>query len=157
MGKEKEFKPTEDIRGEGRDEDSGEFRKLKVQHEAENLKFQMALDYLQQVLETARGGNFLVESDGKSVNLVPANAVDLKIKAKEKDGRQSLAFELAWDNEPRLGAQAAEPIEENVHGDVCVANRVRSMEEEAGDYDELERQFELELFGGCGCVAVPGS
>jgi amphi-Trp domain-containing protein len=157
MGEDKGFKPTEDIRDEGRDEDSREFHKLKVRHEAENLQFQMALDYLQQVLETARDGNFLVESDGKSVNLVPANAVDLKIKAKEKDGRQSLAFELAWDNESRLGAQAAEPAEESVYGGACVANRVRTMEEEAGDYDEMERQFELELFGGCGCVAVPGS
>jgi len=157
MGEEKEFKPIENVGSEGRDEGSGESSKLKVKHEAANLKFQMALNYLQEVLETAKGGNFHVETDGKSVDLSPADAVDLEIKAKDKGGRQSLSFELTWDKEAKSEVQAAEALEENVQGDVCVANRVHGMEAEAGDYDDLERRFELELFGGCGCVAIPGS
>ena len=152
MGTDKEFKFVENVRDEGNDK----FPKRKVDHESK-LEFQIALDYLQQILDTARAGNFLVETDGKSVNLTPTGAVDLEIKAKDKGGRQSLSFELAWENIPERPARRAEAAEENVQGDVCVAHRARSMEDEAGDYDELERRFEQELFGGCGCVAVPGS
>jgi len=157
MGEEKEFKRIENVGSEGPDKGNGKLPKLKVKHEAANLEFQLALDYLQQVLETAKGGNFHVETDGKSVDLSPADAVDLEIKAKDKGGRQSLSFELTWDREARPEGQAAETLEENIQGDVCVAHRVHGMEAEAGDYDDLERRFELELFGSCGCVEIPGS
>ena len=157
MGEDREFKHIEDTGSEGSNEGHGKFPKLKVKHEAENLKFQMALDYLQQILDIARDGNFLVEADGESVNLTPAKAVDLEVRAKDAGGRQSLSFELTWDKEPGRLAQSEETLEENIQGDVCVANRVRSMEDEAGDYDDLERRFERELFGGCGCVEIPRS
>ncbi|MBI4961684.1 MAG: amphi-Trp domain-containing protein [Desulfomonile tiedjei] len=156
MGEDKGFKPTENIGREGRDEGSDELTNRKVEHES-RLDFQMAVDYLQQVLETARSGNLLVEADGKSVNLAPTGGVDLEIKAKDKHGRQSLAFELTWENKPEAATQAEEVVGGDIRGDVCVANRVSSMEQEAGDYDDLERRFEQELFGGCGCVAIPGS
>lgn len=157
MDEGKEFRHVENIGSEGRDEGGEKFGKLKVKHHAENLKFQMALDYLQQILDIAREGNFLVEADGDSVNLTPANAVDLEIRAKDTGGRQSLSFELTWDKEPVGLTQAEETLEENIQGDVCVANRVHAMEEEAGDYDDLERRFERELFRGCGCVEIPRS
>jgi amphi-Trp domain-containing protein len=153
-----EFEGTESIGSEGRTDGGDKSGKLKVKHQAENLKFQMALDYLQQVLETAKEGNFVVETDGKSVNLAPAEAVDLAIKAKDKGGRQSLSFELTWDKESKPTTEEATELGgEQVEGDVCMANRMRGVELEAGDYDDLERRFELELFGGCGCVAIPGA
>ncbi len=151
MSKNKKFNDTDNMGIEGRDEGSQKLGELKVKHQSEDLKFQMALDYLQQVLETARGGNLLIETDGKSVNLTPAGDVDLAIKAKHKGERQSLSFTLTWNKESK-------PIlEENVQGDACVVGMVQGIEEEAGDYEDLERRFEQELFGGCGCVAIPGS
>jgi amphi-Trp domain-containing protein len=155
MGEDKEFKHIEDTESKDRNGGHGRFPKLKVKHEAENLKFQMALDYLQQILDIARDGNFLVEADGESVNLTPAKAVDLEVRAKDADGRQSLSFELTWDKEPGRLEQAEESLEGNIQGDMCVANRVRTMEDEASRDDDLERRFERDFFGGCGCVEIP--
>jgi amphi-Trp domain-containing protein len=156
MGKDNEIEAKGNTDGAAHAEADQEISKRKVKHKA-NLEFQTALDYLQQIVDTARDGNFVVETDGNSVNLTPGDAVDLEIKAKEKDGRQSLSFELSWGSEATLRAEGAKAIAEDIPGDVCLADRMRNMEAEAGDYDDLERRFELELFGGCGCVEVPSS
>ena len=155
MGEDKEFKSMKDTGNERRDEGGEKFGKLKVKHHAEHLKFQMALDYLQQILDIARDGNFLVEADGESVNLTPAKEVDLEVRAKDTGGRQSLSFELTWGKESGRLAQAEEALEGDIKGDMCVSNMVRSMEDEAGAYEDLERRFERDFFGGCGCVEIP--
>ena len=156
MGKDKEIEAEGNTECIALAEADQEISKRKVKHKA-NLEFQTALDYLQQILDTARDGSFLVATDGNSVNLTPGDAVDLEIKAKEKDGRQSLSFELSWGSEAALQAEGAKAISEDIQSDVCIADRMRTMEEEAGDYGDLERRFELELLGGCGCVQVPSS
>ena len=156
MGKDKEIEAKGNTEDAALAEADQKISKRKVKHKA-NLEFQTALDYLQQILDTARDGSFLVATDGNSVNLTPGDAVDLEIKAKEKDGRQSLSFELSWGSEATLQAEGANAISEDIQSDVCIADRMRTMEEEAGDYGDLERRFELELLGGCGCVQVPSS
>lgn len=136
-------------------EDHGE--NVKLSHTS-TLDYETALNVLQQVLDIARDGRFMVENDGKAVVVFPAPEVDLKIKAKQKNGRESIAFELAWTSVPESQRAGVPEAETEFEGDVCVAellarNRAAAEREEA----ELERRFEQALFGGCGCVEIPGT
>jgi amphi-Trp domain-containing protein len=130
--------------------------KMTVIHTT-NLDFQTALSTIDRILETARDGNFMVEADGKSITLVPAADVQFEIKAKEERGSQSIAFELRWQSAVEESATQARVQMTGSEGETCVADQIR-MNSEAmeREYDELERRFERELFGGCGCVEVPG-
>jgi len=122
-----------------------------------NLEFQTALNVLQQTLESARDGNFVLDSNGEAMTLVPAADVELGIKAKDKAGEQSIKFELKWP--ASSAAQTGIPEEQRTaaEGDTCVTDLLR-MNREATEREEaeLERRFERELFGSCGCVEIPG-
>jgi amphi-Trp domain-containing protein len=130
---------------------------VKLSHTA-NLEYQTALNVLQQVLDIARDGRFMIENEGKAVVVFPAQEVDLKIKARQKNGRESIAFELAWPSVPENERAGVPTGEAEFEGDVCVAELLRRNRAAAEREDaELERRFEQALFGGCGCVEVPGS
>lgn len=156
MSKDKDRHHIASEQFEGAGEKERRVDKVKVTHTT-NLEFQTALNVLQQIIETARDGNFMVESDGKALALIPASEVELEIKAKEKDGRQSVTFGLAWPSGSAAQATGLHEEQIDIAGDVCVAdqmrmNRAAAEEEEA----QLERRFEQEFFGSCGCVEVPG-
>jgi amphi-Trp domain-containing protein len=130
--------------------------KMNVIHTT-NLEFQTALNTMHQILETARDGNFMVEADGKSITLVPATEVQFEISAKEEGGWQSIAFKLKWPSNVEESATQVLVQQTGSEGEMCVADQIRmNREAEEREYAELERRFEGELFGGCGCVEVPG-
>jgi amphi-Trp domain-containing protein len=130
--------------------------KTKVIHTT-NLEFQTALNTIDRILETARDGNFTVEADGKSITLVPAAEVQFEIKAKEGGVSQSIAFELRWPSTVEDSASEARVQQRGSETETCVADLIRMNRETAErENAELERRFERELFGGCGCVEVPG-
>ena len=131
--------------------------KMKVIHTT-NLEFQTALNTMHQIVETARDGNFIVEADGKSITLVPAANVQFEINAREERGWQSIAFKLKWPSSVEESAIQLRVQQTGSEGETCVADQMRmNRETEEREYAELERRFERELFGGCGCVAVPGT
>jgi amphi-Trp domain-containing protein len=166
MSKHEDKQPIKCTCAEKRREAEHRRKNKHAEHDSENIKlthatkleFQTALNVLQQVLDVARDGRFMVESDGKAVIVAPAAEVELKIKARQKDGRESLAFELAWPSVPEARTAEAQEERAEFEGDVCVAellsrNRYAAEREDA----EVERRFEQALFGGCGCVEIPGS
>lgn len=122
-----------------------------------NLEFQTALNTIDRILETARDGNFMVEADGKSITLVPADEVQFKITAKEGEGCQTISFELSWLSAVEDSATHVREQRRGSESETCVADLIRmNREVEKREYVELERRFERELFGACGCVEVPG-
>jgi amphi-Trp domain-containing protein len=128
----------------------------KIVHST-NLEFRTALSTMGRILEAARDGNFMIEVDDKSINLVPAAEVQFEITAKEEEDRQSIAFELKWTSRIKELATEIQVVREGIEGDRCVADQIQMNREAAErDYAEIERRFERELFGGCGCVEVPG-
>ncbi len=132
--------------------------KTKVIH-ATNMEYQDALNTMHQILETARDGNFMLEADGKSITLVPTANVQFEIRAKQGKGRQSILFELQWayDAENTAAGFRDEQAEVEDETCACVADQIRiNREAEEREYAETERRFQRELFGGCGCVEVPG-
>jgi amphi-Trp domain-containing protein len=130
--------------------------KIKVIHTT-NLEFQTALNTMHQILETARDGDFMVEADGKSITLVPATDVQFEIDAREEGGWQSIAFKLKWPSRVEESATQAGARQKGSEGETCVADQIRmNREAEERESAELERRFEREFFGSCGCVEVPG-
>jgi amphi-Trp domain-containing protein len=130
--------------------------KMKVIHTT-NLEFQTALNTMHQILETARDGNFIVEADGKSITLVPGADVQFEINAREEGGWQSIAFKLKWPSNVEESATQVRVQQTGSEGERCVADQIRmNREAEEREYAEVERRFERELFGGCGCVEVRG-
>jgi amphi-Trp domain-containing protein len=156
MSNDKEESYSKEECSEKPQETDHETGKTKISH-ATNLEFHSALNVLEQFLETARDGRFTVESDGKVVDFVASTDVALKIKAKEENGRQSVSFKLAWPSDSAASADGFQGEQTEPEGDVCVADQLR-MNRDASEREEaeLERRFERELFGGCGCVEVPG-
>lgn len=55
-----------------------------------------AIAYLEDLLQAIRSGSIHVESEGKSLSLVLAEDLSLKVQASQKDDREKLEFSLQW-------------------------------------------------------------
>ncbi len=86
------------------------------------MKSERAIAFFEEILNHVKEGGIFFEHDGRSIQLVPGEAVEMEIKAKHKDGKQKLEFELVWKDDLHL----REMSEESMSG---VKVSARKMEE----------------------------
>ena len=67
-----------------------------------------AIAFFEEILNHVKEGGIHFEHDGCSIDLVPGEAVEMEIKAKHKDGKQKLEFELVWKDDLHLGEMSGE-------------------------------------------------
>lgn len=85
-----------------------EARKLSEGEEGDarkggKLRFEASLDradvasYLESIVRGLRNGSLQFRRDDELLSLTPSARVDLSVKAASKKGRESIAFELEWN------------------------------------------------------------
>jgi amphi-Trp domain-containing protein len=55
-----------------------------------------AIAFFEEILDHIKKGETHFEHAGRSIDLTPGEAVEMKIEVKHKDGKQKLEFELLW-------------------------------------------------------------
>ncbi len=59
-----------------------------------SVELQEAIGYLENILQGMKDGRVVVNRGDQSVTFQPADAMDMEIEAKHKDGEQELSLEL---------------------------------------------------------------
>lgn len=77
--------------------------KRGVEYEG-TVPLEKVLAYLDDLRGRLASGEVQVENGTSRVLLVPGESVRLKVRAREKDGEQSLRFEMAWEREEPVQA-----------------------------------------------------
>ena len=73
-----------------------EKEKRGVEYEG-TVPLDTVLTYLEDLRGRLASGQVQVQNGSSGVLLIPGSSVRLKVRAREKDGEQSLRFEMAWD------------------------------------------------------------
>ncbi|MGO9119203.1 MAG: amphi-Trp domain-containing protein [Desulfomonilaceae bacterium] len=67
------------------------------------MKSERAVALFQEILNHLREGGVHFEQNGRSMEMITGEAVEMEIKAKHKDGKHKLEFELVWKDELNSG------------------------------------------------------
>lgn len=67
------------------------------------MKSERAVALVEEILNHLKEGGVHFEHDGRSMDMITGEAVEMEIKAKHKDGKHKLEFELVWKDELNSG------------------------------------------------------
>lgn len=67
------------------------------------MKSERAVALVEEILNHLKEGELHFEHDGRSMEMITGEAVEMEIKAKHKDGKRKLEFELVWKDELNSG------------------------------------------------------
>ena len=67
------------------------------------MKSERAVALFEEILNHLREGGVHFEHNGRSMEMITGEAVEMEIKAKHKDGKHKLEFELVWKDELNSG------------------------------------------------------
>jgi amphi-Trp domain-containing protein len=82
--------------GERLENGMSEKEKRGVEYEG-LVPLETVLTYLEDLRGRLASGQVQVQNGSSGVLLIPGESVRLKVRAREKDGEQSLRFEMAWE------------------------------------------------------------
>lgn len=94
-----------------------EKKKISVEHVSEVAE---AVTYLQQIVDSLKKGRVRIEHGDRSIDLEPADEVKVAVKAKQKDDKASIGFEISWR------AAKVEEVAEAPHDEEDAALRISS-------------------------------
>jgi amphi-Trp domain-containing protein len=63
------------------------------------MKSERAVALFEEILNHLREGGVHFEHNGRSMEMITGEAVEMEIKAKHKDGKHKLEFEFVWKDE----------------------------------------------------------
>jgi amphi-Trp domain-containing protein len=67
------------------------------------MKSERAVALFEEILNHLKQGGIHFEHKGRSMEMITGEAVEMEIKAKHKDGKHKLEFELVWKDEFNSG------------------------------------------------------
>ncbi|MGB6067471.1 MAG: amphi-Trp domain-containing protein [Desulfomonilaceae bacterium] len=67
------------------------------------VELQEAIGYLENILQGMKDGRVVVNQGDQSVTFQAADAMEMEIEAKHKDGKQELSLELKWRERQHVG------------------------------------------------------
>ena len=70
------------------------------------MESERAVAFIEEILSHMKDGGAHLELAGLSMTLTPKKAVEMEIKAKHKDGKQKLSFELVWKENLQVGERS---------------------------------------------------
>jgi amphi-Trp domain-containing protein len=67
------------------------------------MKSERAVALFEEILNHVKEGGIHFEHNGRSMDLITGEAVEMEIKAKHRDGKHRLEIELEWKDDLSLG------------------------------------------------------
>jgi amphi-Trp domain-containing protein len=67
------------------------------------VEFDRAIGYLEDILKGMKNGRIVVHQGDRSVTFRHVDALEMEIKAKEKDGKQKFSMEMKWREHSHVG------------------------------------------------------
>ena len=74
----------------------GEKQKKGIEYEG-TVPLETVIGYLDSLKEHLASGEVQVDNGSEEMLLTPADNVKMRVRAREKEGEQSLRFEFAWE------------------------------------------------------------
>ncbi len=72
------------------------------------MKSERAVALFEEILNQVKQGGIHFEHNGRSMEMITGDAVEMEIEAKHKDGKNKLEFELIWKDDLHLGQMSEE-------------------------------------------------